>query len=136
METNPAGCIMPTELLGQSAAELRALLTAWGEPGYRGAQIYHALHAERRFDVATMTNLPAALRARMAAEARGTLPRILRRFESRDGSIRYLLSLEGEPGAPPASIEAVFMPEENRQTICISTQAGCAVDCHFCLTAP
>ena len=126
---------MPTELLGQSAAELRALLTAWGEPGYRGAQIYHALHAERRFDVATMTNLPAALRARMAAEARVTLPRILRRFESRDGSIRYLLSLEGEPGAPPASIEAVFMPEENRQTICLSTQAGCAVDCHFCLTA-
>jgi 23S rRNA (adenine2503-C2)-methyltransferase len=135
METNPAGCIMLTELLGQSAAELRALLTAWGELGYRGAQIYHALHAERRFDVAAMTNLPAALRARLGAEARVTLPRIHRRFESRDGAIRYLLALESSADGRPASVEAVFMPEENRQTICLSTQAGCAVDCHFCLTA-
>jgi len=136
---------MPVELLGQSAEELRALLAGWGEPAYRGAQIYHALYAEQRFDFSAMTNLPAALRERLAGEASVTLPRVERRYESADGTRRYVLRLirpEGAAsGAPtsqdaaPVSIEAVFMPEERRQTICLSTQAGCAVDCHFCLTA-
>jgi 23S rRNA (adenine2503-C2)-methyltransferase len=122
------------ELLGKSAEELRAFVTSLGEPAYRSAQLYRALYAERRFDFAAMTNLPANLRARMAEEAHITLPRIVRRFQSVDGSIRYLFSIGGED-AKPAQIESVFMPREGRQTICISTQAGCAVDCHFCLTA-
>jgi 23S rRNA (adenine2503-C2)-methyltransferase len=56
---------------------------------------------------------------------------------SSDGSVRYLLGLPvaGEKRKVPAAVEAVFMPSEGRQTICISTQAGCAVDCQFCLTA-
>src|SRR5712692_1773587 len=124
---------MPTELLGKPAEELRAFCAGLGEPAYRGAQIYHALYAERRFSFSAMSNLPVALRARLANEAQITLPRVARRFESSDGSVRYLLELGGETKA--ASVEAVFMPSENRQTICISTQAGCAVDCHFCLTA-
>ena len=74
------------------------------------------------------------MRERLAEEARITPPRIARRFPSVDGSIRYLFSIGGE-NEKPAQIEAVFMPREGRQTICISTQAGCAVDCHFCLTA-
>ncbi len=126
------------ELLGKSAEELRALAESWGEPAYRGDQLYHALYAERRFDASQMSNLPAALRERVTAETTIRLPRIVRRYQSTDGSVRYLLSLEGEGGAP-VQVEAVFMPDvgENarRQTICISTQAGCAVDCHFCLTA-
>src|SRR6266404_3074657 len=80
----------------------------------------------------------AALRERLAKEARVTLPEVKQRFASADGSVRYLYSLptgEGQETARPASVEAVFMPSEGRQTICISTQAGCAVDCHFCLTA-
>ncbi len=125
---------MAVELLGKSAEELRAFVTSLGEPAYRSAQLYRALYAERRFDFAAMTNLPANLRARMAEEAHITLPRIVRRFQSVDGSIRYLFSIGGED-AKPAQIESVFMPREGRQTICISTQAGCAVDCHFCLTA-
>ena len=125
---------MPVELLGKSADELREFVVSLGEPAYRAGQIYRALYAERRFDFASMTNLPAALRARLAEEARITLPRIVRRFQSVDGSVRYLLSI-GTEDAKPAQIEAVFMPKEKRQTICISTQAGCAVDCHFCLTA-
>ncbi len=125
---------MPKELLGKSAEELREWTAALGEPAYRGAQIYHALYAERRFDFAAMSNLPAALRARLQQEACIGLPRIVRRYYSSDGSVRYLLALES--GDQPATqIETVFMPEESRQTICISTQAGCAVDCHFCLTA-
>ena len=125
---------MPVELLGKSAEELRAFVASLGEPAYRGGQIYHALYAERCLDLAAMTNLPAALRARLAEEARITLPRIVRRFPSVDGSIRYLFSIGGGD-AKPAQIEAVFMPREGRQTTCISTQAGCPLDCHFCLTA-
>jgi len=125
---------MPVELLGKSLDELRAVLESLGEPGYRGAQIYHALYGERRSDFAAMTNLPVALRRRLAAEARITLPQIVRRYHSSDGSVRYLLALLSDSAAPTL-IEAVFMPEVNRQTICISTQAGCAVNCHFCLTA-
>src|SRR5271154_2232644 len=132
---------VPTTLLGQSAEELRVFMQSLGEPAYRGAQIYHALYAERRFDVANMSNLPVALRERLAREAGITLPQIVRRYRSGDGTVRYVLALpaaEPEGGAKltkPATVEAVFMTEENRQTICISTQAGCAVDCHFCLTA-
>src|SRR5229473_1581709 len=125
-------------LLGKSKEELREFCVALGEPAFRGAQIYHALYAERKFDVAQITNLPAALRERLRKEVRVTLPEVMRRFTSADGSVRYLFALgEGEEklSAKPASVEAVFMPSEGRQTICISTQAGCAVDCHFCLTA-
>ena len=142
------------ELLGKSKEELRAFCAELGEPAYRGGQVYHALYAERKFDFARMTNLPSALRERLAKEARITLPEVEQRFASADGSVRYLLGLgtekekefdaEGaeksqgkkEQGtAKPVFVEAVFMPSEERQTICISTQAGCAVDCHFCLTA-
>jgi 23S rRNA (adenine2503-C2)-methyltransferase len=119
-------------LLGQSKEELRARLESLGEPGYRGAQIYRALYAERRFDFGGMTNLPAALRERLAREASIELPRVVRSHRSLDGTVRYVLAI-GDGKA--ANIETVFMPEENRQTICISTQAGCAVDCRFCLTA-
>src|SRR6266568_1184271 len=140
------------ELLGKSREELRTFCAALGEPAYRGGQIYHALYAERKFDVARMTNLPAALRERFSNEARITLPEVKQRFASADGSVRYLFALASSDGRQselntedterkekrpnrPASVEAVFMPSEGRQTICISTQAGCAVDCHFCLTA-
>jgi 23S rRNA (adenine2503-C2)-methyltransferase len=156
------------ELLGKSMEELREFCVALGEPAFRGAQIYHALYSERKFDVAQITNLPVALRERLAKESRVTLPEVKQRFASTDGSVRYLFGLDkaekdkrfntptgsGQaPGAErteftekngeentgrlqkPASVEAVFMPSEGRQTICISTQSGCAVDCHFCLTA-
>jgi 23S rRNA (adenine2503-C2)-methyltransferase len=127
-------------LLGKSLDELREFLREMGEPAYRGAQIYHAIYAERRFDFGAMTNLPAILRERLAREAVIELPRILRTYRAEDGTVRYVLTLgAAADGAhrsgKPVTIETVFMPEENRQTICVSTQAGCAVDCHFCLTA-
>src|SRR2546427_12405659 len=128
---------MMTELLGKSKEELREFCVALGEPAFRGAQIYHALYSERKFDVGQITNLPAALRERLSKEARVTLPEVKQRFASTDGSVRYLFGLPGgeEKLARPASVEAVFMQTDRRQSICISTQAGCAVDCHFCLTA-
>ncbi len=85
------------DLLGRSAEELRAWMAAAGEPGYRGAQLYHAIYAERRFDFAAMSNLPAALRERLAAEARIGIPQILRRYCSTDGSVRYLLTGSPQP---------------------------------------
>src|SRR5580658_6503533 len=142
------------ELLGKSKLELREICAAMGEPAYRGGQIYHALYAERKFDFARMTNLPAALRATLAKVAWITLPIVKQHFHSSDGSVRYLFALgatekprinaestedaesrDKKKTVKAASVEAVFMPSEGRQTICVSTQAGCAVDCQFCLTA-
>ncbi len=126
------------ELLGKSREELREWLKGLGEPAYRGDQIYRALYQERNFEIAKMTVLPAALREKLAGEATITLPMVRQRYFSKDGSVRYLFALaagEQKGATKPASVEAVWMPSENRQTVCISTQAGCAVDCQFCMTA-
>jgi 23S rRNA (adenine2503-C2)-methyltransferase len=145
------------ELLGKSRDELRALCVALGEPAYRGDQLYRALYAERIFDLSRVTGLPTAFREKLVAETTVTLPTVRQRYGSTDGSVRYLFGLavkqklntEGtenrvtentektarKTDSRPASVEAVFMPSEARQTICISTQAGCAVDCQFCMTA-
>ena len=120
-------------LLGKSKEELRQLCVGLGEPAYRGDQIYHALYAKKIFAISEMSNLPAAFREKLTREATLRFPAIKRRFSSQDGSVRYLFELAG--GERNASVEAVYMPNERRQTICISTQAGCAVDCQFCLTA-
>jgi 23S rRNA (adenine2503-C2)-methyltransferase len=145
---------MAIELLGKSKDELSALCMEFGEPAYRGAQLYQALYVERIFDVAQMATLPAAFRDRLIKQTCITLPIVRQRYVSQDRSVRYLFALPGsetskqnefttadavatEKSRPlrSASVEAVFMPSEGRQTICISTQAGCAVDCQFCLTA-
>jgi 23S rRNA (adenine2503-C2)-methyltransferase len=127
-----------TDLLGKSREELREFAVETGQPKYRGEQLYHALYAERLSDLSAISNLPATWCEHIASIAEISLPRIVRRFQSTDGSVRYLLEINSG-GAPSAQIETVFMPDPrkdgNRQTICISTQAGCAVDCHFCLTA-
>jgi 23S rRNA (adenine2503-C2)-methyltransferase len=128
------------ELLGKSKNELRDFCVSLAEPAYRGGQIYHALYAERKFSVQAMSNLPAALRERLATEATITLPTVRQTYASQDGSVRYLFGLsepevEEKRKSGPAAVESVFMPSPGRQTICISTQAGCAVDCQFCLTA-
>ncbi len=120
------------KLLGKSRDELREYCQSLGELAFRGAQIYHALYAERKFAPAEMTNLPLALREKLTEEAAISLPTVKQKYQSSDGSVRYLLGLDAQK---PASVEAVYMPSERRQTICISTQAGCAVDCQFCLTA-
>jgi len=126
------------ELLGKSREELKAYCAGLGEPTYRAAQIYHWLYAEREFSVERWSNLPTELREKLVREAVVTLPSVRQRYVSSDGSVRYLFGLAAQEEKllkKPAAVEAVFMPSEGRQTICISTQAGCAVDCQFCLTA-
>src|SRR5215467_14025951 len=104
------------DLLGKSREELRRLSVDLGEPAYRGDQIYRALYAERNFELAAISNLPAPFRQRLAQRATITLPQVKQRYLSQDGSVRYLFGLEGVDGSgkaqKPASVEAVFMPSE------------------------
>src|SRR5882672_188899 len=120
---------MPQALLGMEVAELREALGPV-QPEFRARQIYHALYSERVGDLVQISTLPAPLRTGLAASHTVGLPSLARRYESSDGTKRYLLELEDH-----RTIEAVLMPETGRDTVCISTQVGCPVDCKFCMTA-
>lgn len=126
-------------LIGKTLAEMRELCARMGEPSYRGEQIYRELYERRQTHIEKMTALPAEMRQKLAEGTRVGLPEIARRHRSTDGTVRYVLRCAGAKGEAggerAATIETVFMPEEKRQTICVSTQAGCAVNCQFCLTA-
>jgi 23S rRNA (adenine2503-C2)-methyltransferase len=81
-------------------------------------------------DLGSISNLPKALRSRFETDLPLGLPSVERRYDSADGTRRYLLKL-----ADGKTVETVWMPEGERSTICISSQVGCPVDCKFCLTA-
>src|SRR3984957_3748704 len=116
-------------LVGMELGDLEALLGA-SQPKFRAQQIYDALYRRRVTELDRITGLPKPLRTQLAGEYSVGLPDIERRFDSIDGTLRYLLRL-----ADGKTVEAVYMPEGERSTICISTQVGCPVDCRFCLTA-
>ncbi|MBI1896215.1 MAG: 23S rRNA (adenine(2503)-C(2))-methyltransferase RlmN [Acidobacteria bacterium] len=99
------------------------------EPGYRARQVYRGLYKQGVRDLTTLTSLPRELRTALRGHDLG-LPEVVSYFDSRDTTRRYLLKLQDGK-----TIETVLMPEEGRDTICISTQVGCPVDCKFCLTA-
>ena len=101
-----------------------------GMPKFRARQVYDAVYHNRVGAWAEMTALPAGLREALAGEVAFGLPEMDAEFKSVDGTIRYLLKLEDG-----RTVETVLMPDETRDTICISTQVGCAVGCEFCLTA-
>ncbi len=101
-----------------------------GEPGYRAVQLYQAIYRERASDLVHISTLPARLREDLSARHRIGLPEIARQYESVDGTRRYLLRLDDG-----RTVETVLMPEGERDTICISSQVGCPVDCKFCMTA-
>lgn len=116
-------------LLGLEVPALQALLPP-GEPPFRARQLYEALYHQRISTFDQISSFPKALRDHLAAHhSIGHLSQDSR-YQSADGTRRYLLGL-----ADGKSVEAVFMPEEGRDTLCISTQVGCPVDCKFCLTA-
>jgi 23S rRNA (adenine2503-C2)-methyltransferase len=98
-------------------------------PSFRATQIYKSVYQRWFDDFELMSDLPKPLRAELAAEWDIKLPPVHRRFDSFDGTRRYLVRLpDGELA------ETVFIPEEHRNTICISSQVGCALACTFCLT--
>jgi len=119
-----------THLTGYSRTELIALFEAMGEPRYRADQVFRGLHERRLTSFGAMTDLPKALRERLNETAAASTLTIESRYTSVDGTRRFLMrTLDGNP------VEAVFIPTENRDTICFSSQSGCALDCDFCLTA-
>ena len=117
-------------LVGKEVNELSRIVELLGQPSYRGNQLYRGLYRERLGELDEMRSLPLGLRKSLARGFFAGLPGISNRFVSADGTVRYLLRLEDGK-----TIEAVFIPEQKRDTLCISTQVGCPVDCKFCLTA-
>jgi 23S rRNA (adenine2503-C2)-methyltransferase len=110
-------------------ARLHAFMRDAGEPAYRARQVADRLWKNPAADFDAMTELPAALRARLASAF--TLPRLTlaARQTSSDGTEKFLFRLaDGE------AIETVAIPDGNRLTLCISSQAGCALQCAFCAT--
>jgi len=140
-----------SELLGLSLQELTDIAENAGEPGYRGQQLFEALYRRRVLSFSDASNLPKSFVGQLEAEGLSLgMPKIQHEFQSTDGTVRYLIALgDGQ------TVETVYMPggdggeagdgseagnqnsetEHNRATICVSSQAGCAVDCQFCLTA-
>jgi len=119
---------MLAALIGLDEADLRARFAA--EPAYRARQLYLALYSQRVQTIDNITTWPTALRKQLAESAEVGWPQVASEFASPDGTRRYLLRLpDGK------TVETVLMPEETRDTICISSQVGCPVDCRFCLTA-
>jgi 23S rRNA (adenine2503-C2)-methyltransferase len=95
-------------------------------PRFRARQIYQAVYCQRVTDLHGVSTLPKPLRDGFPVG----VPEIDRQFDSTDGTRRYLLKL-----ADGKTVETVWMPDETRSTVCISSQVGCPVDCKFCLTA-
>jgi 23S rRNA (adenine2503-C2)-methyltransferase len=110
-------------------SELQQVLPP-GEPAFRAEQVYRALYHQKVSDLVQISTLPARVRNELAAGAEVGLPTLGQRFESVDGTRRYLLGL-----ADGRTVETVLMPEGDRDTVCISSQVGCPVDCKFCMTA-
>ncbi|MBK5291238.1 MAG: 23S rRNA (adenine(2503)-C(2))-methyltransferase RlmN [Acidobacteriia bacterium] len=121
--------VTQTPLIGLDLPEIQQLLGP-DLPAYRARQIYHAIYRDRATSWDAITTLPQSLRQWLAEQFPLGLPTVSSEYSSSDRTRRYLLTLRDA-----RTVEAVLMPEEGRDTICISTQIGCPVDCKFCLTA-
>ncbi|MFQ5720656.1 MAG: hypothetical protein ACE5IK_14045, partial [Acidobacteriota bacterium] len=119
-----------TDLIGHDRASLERIMARIGEAPFRARQIYRWMYGREAQDFETMTDLPQALRRKLAERFSLHRPEPMQVQDSTDGTRKYLLSLR-EGG----KVESVYMPESGRITLCISAQIGCALDCRFCLTA-
>ena len=108
---------------------LEAALADLGAPSFHARQIYRWVYRRGVTDFARMTDLPAPLRTRLAASFAVPSPSVLRRAQSTDGTVKFLLGLQDG-----RTVEAVFIPDTPARTFCVSTQVGCAMQCGFCLT--
>jgi 23S rRNA (adenine2503-C2)-methyltransferase len=109
--------------------ELELQFAKWNEKSYRVKQLCNWLYQNKIIDLQKMGNLSQALRNHLAEQFSFYLPVILSTSLSKDKSIKYLLEMEDKE-----RIEMVVMPGEKKQTLCISTQIGCARNCLFCAT--
>ena len=117
-------------LTGMTPSELTDLVKEIGEPAFRAKQIFKGLHGRRRRSFDEITDLPKTFREKLAERATASTLTVEDRYTSVDGTRRFLMRThDGRP------VETVFIPTENRDTICFSSQSGCQLKCDFCLTA-
>ena len=122
---------MKKNLIGLNVQECENFAEDIGEKKYRGRQLYQWLYTKRAASFEQMTDLPLALRQKLAQEADlGLLQAAEIDDRSSSGSVKYLFRL-----ADGHHIESVYIPEAKRKTLCISSQVGCALNCRFCATA-
>ena len=120
---------MKTNLLNFDLPQLTAYFQSIGEKPFRAKQLMRQMHLGGCGDFDAMTDIAKSLRLKLQDSCEIRPPDIVREHLSNDGTRKWLLNV-GQGNA----IETVFIPEENRGTLCVSTQAGCALDCAFCST--
>lgn len=120
---------MRANLLDFDIEGLAAYCAALGEKPFRATQLFRWIHQRGQADFSAMTDLAKSLRDKLAAAAEVSVPTVLSQQASLDGTIKWLFDVGGGN-----AVEAVFIPETDRGTLCISSQAGCAVGCRFCST--
>jgi 23S rRNA (adenine2503-C2)-methyltransferase len=116
-------------LLGMPQGELEALLVDLGEKPYRARQVLQWMYQRGVTDFDAMTDLSKSLRAKLGERATVALPRVDSEHRSSDGTVKWLFA-----SGSGQRVEAVYIPEPARGTLCISSQVGCALDCAFCAT--
>lgn len=116
-------------LVGKSRTELERLFVAMGEKPFRARQVMRWLYTRRVLDPQAMTDLSLALRERLTTSADFRLPEVLARERAADGVIKWQLA-----AGHGQAVETVFIPEDSRGTLCVSSQVGCAMNCSFCAT--
>ncbi len=119
----------PINLRDLTFAQLDHLVGAIGEPKFRAKQLKDWLYAKDAVDIGAMTNLSKGLREKLAATHTAQGPAIAAKRKAPDGTIKYLFALEDGN-----TVETVYIPEESRSTVCVSTQVGCKFGCAFCAT--
>jgi 23S rRNA (adenine2503-C2)-methyltransferase len=116
-------------LIGLDATALAAFFAQQGEKPFRARQLLQWIHQRGETDFARMSDLAKGLREKLAASARIEPPAIVGDTTAEDGTRKWLLKVDAAN-----AVEAVFIPETNRGTLCVSSQAGCTLDCAFCST--
>ncbi len=117
-------------LLGLNRESLERMFEQMGEKRFRASQVLKWIHQYRVRDFESMTNLSKPLRTRLAQIGEIRPPEIVSDQLSKDGTRKWLLKVDSGN-----CIEMVFIPEEDRGTLCVSSQVGCALNCTFCSTA-
>lgn len=123
-----------TNLFDLDQPALEAFFIEQGEKRFRATQVLKWIYHEGELDIEQWTNLSKSCRAFLQRETSLALPKIITAQHAKDGTIKWMLQLPDSTGAKNA-IEMVFIPENERGTLCISSQAGCALACPFCSTA-
>ena len=119
----------PVNLLDFDLDGLTAYCEGLGEKRFRATQLFRWVHQRGVANFGQMTDLAKSFRDKLAAAAEVRALPVITQHDSRDGTIKWLFDVGGGD-----AVEAVFIPEDDRGTLCISSQAGCAVGCRFCST--